>query len=148
MPAEAALQKQLEANRRKVDVDHFDITIRELIRMAADGELHRAPVYQRKFRWSEQAESLLIESIFLGLPVPSVFVATNADGTWEVVDGLQRISTLLHYVADPKKVLKEVGKDSPLLLEGLSGLSEFNGMARAVQTIEVDGPPYRRAATG
>lgn len=56
--------------------------------MAEKSELHRAPEYQRKFRWDEEAESRLIESLLLGLPVPNLFFATNPDGTWKVVDGL------------------------------------------------------------
>jgi uncharacterized protein with ParB-like and HNH nuclease domain len=36
-----------------------------------------------------------VESILIGIPVPPVFVYENEDGTWELIDGLQRISTLL-----------------------------------------------------
>ena len=121
-----AIQDQLDANRRKVDVDYFDITLREIVRMAVEGELRTAPEYQRKFRWSQEDESRLIESLFLGLPVPSIFVATNSDGTWEVVDGLQRVSTLLHFVADSDQVLAVARKPEPLKLIGLSTLSELN----------------------
>lgn len=71
------LQAQLEDNRQRVDVDHYDITISELLRMAADGELLIAPVYQRHFCWKPEDESRLIESLFLGLPVPSIYVATK-----------------------------------------------------------------------
>lgn len=46
---EVNLQEQLDAQRRLVDVDHFDITVRELVRMATEDEIRRAPVYQRKF---------------------------------------------------------------------------------------------------
>jgi iron only hydrogenase large subunit-like protein len=53
------LQAQLEAQRRTVDVDHFDITTRELVRMVEEKELERAPSYQRKFRWTEEDESRL-----------------------------------------------------------------------------------------
>ena len=122
------LQKQLDVQRQKVDVDHFDITARELMRMAEEGELKRAPVYQRKFRWDEETESRLIESILLGLPVPSIFVATNPDGSWEVVDGLQRLSTLIHFAAPSKEVLASISKTEPLRLTGLHDLSRFNGM--------------------
>ena len=121
------LQEQLDSQRKKVDVDHFDLTVRELVRMAEQNELHRAPEYQRHFRWDEETESRLIESLFLGLPVPSLFVATNADGTWEVVDGLQRLSTLLHFVSEDEKSLEDVGKDDNLLLQGLEKLPDFNG---------------------
>jgi hypothetical protein len=123
----ATIQQQLEVSRKKVDVDQFDITVRELLRMAGTGELRRAPVYQRKFRWTEELESTLIESIFLGLPVPSIFVATNKDGRWELVDGLQRVSTLMHYVAESPIRLDEIGKKAALRLSGLEELTAFNG---------------------
>ncbi|MCP4653979.1 MAG: DUF262 domain-containing protein [bacterium] len=95
--------------------------------MAADEELQRAPTYQRKFRWDEAAESRFIESLFLGLPVPSVFVAANADGTWEVIDGLQRISTLLHFTERRAGALETINRKTPLSLSGLEKLSGFNG---------------------
>jgi Protein of unknown function DUF262 len=120
------IQAQLDSQRHLVDVDHFDITVRELMRMAAESELITAPEYQRKFRWPESDESRLVESLFLGLPVPSLFVATNADGTWEVVDGLQRLSTLMHFVAEPLSLLSTIHKDAPLRLGGLEKLSSIN----------------------
>ena len=120
------LQAQLDHHRRKVDTDRFDLTVRELVRMATDGELHLAPEYQRKFRWDEVRESQLVESLFLGLPIPNVFVATNKDGTWELVDGLQRVTTIMHYSGEPE-TLEVVEMDEPLRLTGLEKLSEFNG---------------------
>ena len=129
--ASANLQGQLDVQRRTVDVDHFDITTRELVRMVEEKELERAPAYQRKFRWTEADESRLIESLFLGLPVPSVFVATNPNSTWEVVDGLQRLSTLVHFLSSSKNVLGSIGKTAPLRLQGLEKLSEFNGLTLA-----------------
>jgi hypothetical protein len=129
--ASAKLQGQLDTQRRTVDVDHFDITTRELVRMVEEKELERAPSYQRKFRWTEADESRLIESLFLGLPVPSIFVATNPNSTWEIVDGLQRLSTLVHFLSTSKPLLKSIGKEQPLRLEGLEKLSEFNGFTCA-----------------
>lgn len=120
--ADSTIQEQLDANRRRVDVDYFDLTLREIVRMGGEGELRTAPEYQRKFRWSPADESRLIESLFLGLPVPSIFVATNPDGTWEVVDGLQRVSTLLHYLY-PDGAAAKIGKDTPLRIDGLATLT-------------------------
>ncbi len=120
------IQEQLDSNRQKVDVDYFDVTLREIVRMASEGELKTSPEYQRKFRWKEQDEAKLIESLFLGLPVPSIFVATNKDGTWEVVDGLQRVSTILHFVAEPPEALALTQKREPLRLSGLAKLTELN----------------------
>ena len=127
--AERNLQEQLDTHRQRVDVDHFDLTVRELLRMSGEGELKRAPVYQRKFRWSEETESRLVESVLLGLPVPSIFVATNPDGSWEVVDGLQRLSTLIHFSDASPEQLESIGKSAPLRLRGLTDLTHFNGYA-------------------
>src|SRR4249919_3103636 len=91
---------QFDKQRRKVDVDNLDVTVRELVRMVNSDEIDRAAEYQRKFRWGEDRESKLIESIILGLPVPTIFVETNKDGTWELVDGLQRVSSLVHFVTE------------------------------------------------
>jgi uncharacterized protein with ParB-like and HNH nuclease domain len=121
------LSEQLDAQRKKVDSDNFDVTVRELVRMVSEQELKRAPEYQRQFRWDEARESKLVESIFLGLPVPTIFVAADRDGTWELVDGLQRVSTLVHYIADPPDSVASVGKSEPLILSDLEKLSEFNG---------------------
>jgi hypothetical protein len=123
------LQLELDMQRQRVDVEHVDMTIRELVRMATEGELIRSPEYQRKFRWQVENESRLIESIFLGLPVPAIYVAANANGSWELVDGLQRVSTLLHYVAETEdvEVLSSIGQKTPLKLNGMDKLSSFNG---------------------
>lgn len=118
---------QFDSQRKKVDVDNFDVTVRELVRMVEEGEIDRAPEYQRKFRWDEVRESKLIESVLLGLPVPTIFMATNKDGTWELVDGLQRISSLVHFLGEPSKVRSTIGKESRLLLTGLEKLSSLNG---------------------
>jgi hypothetical protein len=124
----SAMLKQLDEQRRKVDVDNLQMTVRELVGMAERGELHRAPEYQRKFRWDEEAESRLIESILLGLPVPNLFLATNLDGTLEIVDGLQRASTLLHFATQSTEQLAEIKKSENLTLTGLRKLSHFNGL--------------------
>jgi len=120
------LKSQLDRQRKKVDVDQFDVTLREIVRMTHAKELHRAPVYQRKFRWEERDESRLIESLFLGLPVPNIFVAANDDGTWELVDGLQRVSTIIHFVGEPESLMKEIDRPKPLRLDHLEILSRFN----------------------
>lgn len=122
------MQRQLDDARRKVDVDVYTITIRELLAMVDRDELHRAPDYQRKFQWNEEAESRLIESILLGLPVPNIFVATNEDGSWEVVDGLQRVSTLIHFAAADTREFAKIGRTGPLRLTGLRELTAFNGL--------------------
>lgn len=119
------LQEQLAAERRLVSFDNYDITVRQLLEMRKSGAVHIPPEYQRQFVWDEARESVLIESVFLGIPIPSLFMATNEDATWEVVDGVQRLGTLSHYVGE-QVLLDAVKKESPLRTVGLGKLEALN----------------------
>ena len=91
---------ELNEQKRKVDFNSYDMSVKELISMVNDGLIDIAPEYQRQFRWDAFRQSTLIESIFLGIPVPSLFMATNPDGTWEVIDGVQRLSSIINFAAE------------------------------------------------
>ncbi|MFF7953800.1 GmrSD restriction endonuclease domain-containing protein [Streptomyces griseorubiginosus] len=119
--------QQLLTERQKVDVATHDFSVRELVRMMEEDELNVAPAYQRMFRWNDKASSLFVESVFLGLPVPPIFVATNVGFQWEVVDGLQRLSSLAHFLAAGAKEAAAVNRTAPLVLTGLEKLDRLNG---------------------
>jgi hypothetical protein len=123
-----SLVAQLDQQRRKVDFDTYDIIVQQLITMVESGAIDVAPIYQRQFRWDNVRRSHLIESVLLGVPVPSLFMAANRDGTWELVDGVQRLSTLIQFAGTPEARAKLMLKE-PLALEGLEKLNEFNGLA-------------------
>lgn len=125
------LESQLKAQRKKVDVADINFSTREIVRMYIDEELIIAPSYQRKYRWPKNVASRFIESIFLGLPIPPVFVATNDNFSWEVVDGLQRISTLILYMSDDPKVRASVSTEEALKLQDLENLTQLNGRTYA-----------------
>lgn len=121
------LSEQLSDQRRKVDFNTYDMSVKELISMVNEGEINIAPDYQRQFRWDEERQSKLVESIFLGIPVPSLFMATNADNTWEVIDGVQRLSTIINFAADiDSKARASIGHVEALKLINLNKLSSFN----------------------
>lgn len=120
------LESQLQQERKKVDVASISFSVRELVRMYEDEELSIAPAYQRKYRWPKSVASTFVESVYLGLPIPPIFVATNRDFEWEVVDGLQRVSTLIYYVGGDGSGLRAIGRDEPLRLQGLEKLSALN----------------------
>ena len=65
--------------------------------MAKNGELNISPDYQRLFRWSEGKRSRFIESLSLQMPVPTIFVIEEDEGKYLLIDGLQRISSYLHF---------------------------------------------------
>lgn len=92
------LEKEIEDAKRLVRTDAYQMSIGELVNMYRDGELIINPDFQRLFRWEIGQKSKLIESILLGIPLPSIFVFEKEDAKWELVDGLQRVSTLLEFM--------------------------------------------------
>lgn len=122
---------QLQKQRRQVDFDTFDILVQQLLNMVETKAIDVAPAYQRQFRWDDERCSELIESFLLGIPVPSLFMAANRDGTWELVDGVQRLCTLVCF-AGTEEAREIIGKNrSALRLTGLEKLTEFNGFTFA-----------------
>lgn len=119
------LTEQLNKQRRKVDFDTFDMSVKELMSLVIDETIDIAPIYQRQFRWSKHRQSELIESIFLGIPVPSLYMAANKDGSWELIDGVQRLSTLLNFAGEEEGRII-VGSEESLRLQGLKKLEGFN----------------------
>ena len=89
------LDKEIEVATRLVKTDAYQMSVGEFVNMYKDGELIINPDFQRLFRWEIGQKSKLIESILLGIPLPSIFVFEKDDAKWELIDGLQRISTLL-----------------------------------------------------
>jgi len=75
----------------------LDVSFNELYDMYTDGELVISPDYQRLFRWEEEKQSRFIESLILEMPVPPIFVIEVNDGIYELIDGLQRVSSYLHF---------------------------------------------------
>ena len=93
-----ALDQEIETRRSEIRSDGYPMSIGELISLYRDDELDIHPEFQRFYRWSDEQKSRLIESILLGIPIPSIFVSQREDGVWDVIDGLQRLSTIFELV--------------------------------------------------
>src|SRR6202163_476547 len=129
VPKPTGLGEQLEQERRQVNFDVYDMNVQQLIQLVDQAAIDIAPEYQRQFVWKDDNQSRYIESIFLGIPVPSVYMATNSDSSWEVIDGVQRISTLIRFRgSDASRARHEF---PPLKLEGLEKLESCNGFSFA-----------------
>jgi len=76
------------------------MSIGELISLYKNKELIINPIYQRLFRWEESQKTKFIESLLLGIPIPPIFVFQQSNGVWELIDGLQRVSTVLEFVGE------------------------------------------------
>lgn len=97
-----SLDQEIEARRAEIHSDGYSMSIGELISLYRENELDIHPEFQRFFRWSDDQKSRLIESILLGIPLPSIFVSQRMDGVWDVIDGLQRLSTIFQLVGELK----------------------------------------------
>lgn len=113
---QVSLEQQIEQKRKEIYTDSYPMSIGEIINLYQDGELDIHPEFQRTYRWSITQKSKLIESILLGIPLPSFFVAQRDDGVWDVVDGLQRLSTIFSFLGIYKNEKGELEK--PLQLIG------------------------------
>ncbi len=74
-----------------------DLSFREVITMYDEGDLEK-PELQRKYVWSKNEASRFIDSLLLGLPVPSIFLAKTSNNKRLIVDGYQRIMTVYDFV--------------------------------------------------
>ncbi|MFF1280025.1 DUF262 domain-containing protein [Streptomyces sp. NPDC058299] len=92
--------EEVESSRQNIRSDGYTMSIGEVINLYRDKEIQIRPEYQRLFRWPIEKQSRLIESILLDIPLPTIFVAQREDGVWEVVDGLQRLSTILSFMGE------------------------------------------------
>jgi len=84
--------------QRLVRTDAYQMSIGEIVSMYDNREFVIDPEFQRLFRWDASQKSKLIESLLLGIPLPSIFVFEKENGKWELIDGLQRISTILEFM--------------------------------------------------
>lgn len=104
------LKDEIENAQRLVKTDAYQMSIGEIVNMYKDGEFIINPDFQRLFRWEIGQKSKLIESLLLGIPLPSIFVFEREDSKWELIDGLQRISTLLEFMGELKDPTTEAFK--------------------------------------
>lgn len=130
------LIKQIEEKRKEIFTDSYPMSIGELVNLYRDGDLEINPAFQRFFRWSDTQKVRLIESILLGIPLPSIFVAQRDDGVWDLVDGLQRVSTILNFMGELKNEENKVV--TPLTLSATEYLPLLESVAWNSDENELD----------
>lgn len=115
------ISERINFVRKEIVTDSYEMSIGELINLYRDGDLIISPEYQRLYRWDDDQKIRLIESILLWFPMPSIFVFQLPDGQWELIDGLQRLSTIFQF-AD------ELDNFPPLVLRETKKIPEFEGI--------------------
>lgn len=113
------LKAEIDASQRLVRADAYQLSIGEVVNMYDNEEIIINPEFQRLFRWSNSQKSKFIESLLLGIPIPSIFVFERDDSSWELIDGLQRLSTILEFMG---KLRTSTGVARPSILDGTTYL--------------------------
>ncbi len=131
-----ALEEQIATKAKEIHADGYAMSIGEVLSLYRDGDLEIHPEFQRIFRWDDRQKSSLIESILLGIPVPPIFVSQRLDGIWDVIDGVQRLSTVLQFVGIYRDEAENLAE--PLTLLGTEYLPSLEGYRW-----EVTGPENR-----
>lgn len=119
------LSERINSKKKEIATDSYQMSIGEIINLYKDEELDIHPQFQRLFRWNDYQKTKLIESIMLNIPLPSIFVSQNDEGVWDVVDGVQRLSTIFQFVG----ILKDEKGNivEPFKLQGTKYVPEFEG---------------------
>lgn len=94
---EQEIENKIFNLRSELKADRLDMSFGELMNIYESEDLIISPEYQRAFRWDDEQKTRFIESVLLGIPIPPIFVAEDGEGKWELVDGLQRVSTILSF---------------------------------------------------
>ncbi|WP_337374518.1 DUF262 domain-containing protein [Phocaeicola coprocola] len=107
-------------NPNEIDVDISTVNLGSLIDQLENDEIDLQPDFQRVTDvWDNVKKSRLIESILLGLPLPSFYFSEDpVSQKLSIIDGLQRICAIRDFVLE---------KENPLKLEGLQFLKNFDG---------------------
>lgn len=93
----------------KIEVSTKNAIMDVLIKRLKYKEIDLAPAFQRGAGiWSDKAQSRLIESMLIRIPLPAFYMDATDDRKWLVVDGLQRLTTLYRFVVEKSLKLSEL----------------------------------------
>ena len=102
-------------NPEKIRVRTTTTTVELLVSRLKYDEIDLEPDFQRSIVWTPEQQCRLIESLLLRIPIPVFYVAADERENWSVVDGVQRMFTIYHFVTDEYS------------LNQLEYLDQFNG---------------------
>ncbi|MET8408594.1 DUF262 domain-containing protein [Streptomyces sp. NPDC005195] len=97
-PGDDATRIQRPWNPDQIRVNTSQFSLRNILDQIDEGSIELAPDFQRLQVWRTDQKSLLVESLLLQIPLPAFYFAEDVDGSFRVVDGLQRLSTLHAFV--------------------------------------------------
>lgn len=91
-------EEQDLSSQKVIRADAADSQVESLHKRYTKQKLVVHPPYQRNYVWDAKKASLLIESVLMNIPVPMIYLAANADGKVNVIDGQQRLTSLFSFI--------------------------------------------------
>lgn len=104
-----------ELQLKKVYTDKKDYPLSTIKEMFDEGDIIPQPDYQRDYIMDNKKASKLIESVLLQIPIPTVYLCEEKDGTFSIIDGQQRLTSFVKFLKNE------------IELKGLEEYSEYNG---------------------
>lgn len=105
-----------DPSKIRISTKHF--SLRDVVTQIMDEEIDLSPDFQRDYVWRKRQKTRLIESILLGIPLPAFYFNQSDDGSYQVIDGVQRLSTIAMFMND-EHILSHEDLE---YLQGLNGL--------------------------
>lgn len=108
--------------RSRLQTRNINATVDDLLSRVRRDRMDMHPPYQRASRWTKEQRRALIETILLGLPIPAVVINDRNHriwsgperGTFGLIDGKQRLSTVLSFIDGQFTVPREWFEDGML----------------------------------
>ena len=143
----AELEQEVEdavdkPDARPVSSQPHDWTISTLRDKYERGQIDLQPHYQREYVWELKPElpSRLVESLLLQIPIPPLYFVRLETGKIEVVDGQQRLTTLIRYVKNefPLQKLQRLSSLNGKLFRELSDFDQEKILDASIRSIVID----------
>ena len=115
-PDEDSYEIDVPKEQRYLNTMSYDYSVQYLYDLIKKGKIVLEVPFQRKQIWKPDQASSLLESIIMNVPIPPLYFAEEENGNWLVLDGLQRLSSILNYY------------DNEFPLSKLEVLTELNKM--------------------
>lgn len=103
----------------KIRITTKNFSLRDIVDQISEKEIDLSPDFQRDFVWKSRQKTRLVESVLLGIPLPAFYFNQSSDGTYQVVDGVQRLSTIHLFMNDGHAV----NRDDLEYLKSLDGMT-------------------------
>jgi 5-methylcytosine-specific restriction endonuclease McrA len=135
-------QPVVKPDDRPVTSQSSDWTISALRDKLDRGQLDLQPKFQREYVWNTRPElpSRLIESLLLEIPIPPIYFGKVTEGRLEVIDGQQRLTTLVNFVSNkfPLRKLQRMSSLNHKFFKDLTKQQQEKILDTPIRSIVID----------